>query len=77
MKFKIARPEDYPDTDGYKFRLAEAYAVNYTAFLTALIKVDSAVKTFKELNKDPDDNVEWLIDFLLGVIKEHEDLESI
>lgn len=75
MKFKIAKPEDFTDVEGYEFKTIKAYTKLYFDFLETLIKTNSAINVYEE-SKHTEDDLKWFLDFLKRTIKEFEDTEE-
>ena len=46
MKYKIAVPEDFPETKGYATRLSKAHVRLYSDFLETLITVETLMKYY-------------------------------
>ena len=51
MKYKIPVPEDYPEVEGYEFKLSRAYSKLYCDFLSVLTVIDIVMET--ENKDDP------------------------
>ena len=58
MKIKLPKPEDYPDVEGYEFKLSHAYSKLYYDTTSLLIKV----KTITCMVDDGSCDKEWAIE---------------
>jgi len=68
MKFKIARPEDYPEIDGYSFKLIHAYGQLSSDTLIMLVELDAINKALKE---DEEYSKEWGMKKLQEIIDKY------
>ncbi len=66
MKYKLPKPEDYPGTEGYEFKVSKAYARAYTDLLSLIVTVDGCINALKDGN---DINREIAIQMLEDAIR--------
>ena len=50
MKYKLPRPEDYPDAGDYKYKLAEAYVKLYSGTQILLISLEGIVSVADDVS---------------------------
>ena len=47
MKFKVSEPEDFPDVEGYEFKVIQAYSKTYSELFIILVKIESSIDFLK------------------------------
>ena len=52
MKYKVAKPEDFTDTEGYEYKLAQAYSTVYSDLLMTLASIDSIADVMEDYKGD-------------------------
>ena len=52
MKYKLRKPEDYPEIESYVFKLGKAYGDLYSDMLMALVSIDTAIGVLRDENAD-------------------------
>ena len=68
MKYKIAKPEDYTDVEGYAFKLSHAHSKCYGDLCYLLARIDGILNAM-EMDITTKEHVkEWLT----GIQKEYE-----
>lgn len=65
MKFKIAKPEDYPEIEDYIFKLSNAYATLYGDMITLLSYVDISIEN---LGGNPD---KYTVESVVNILEKH------
>lgn len=68
MNYKIAKPEDYPDIEGYAFKMIHAYGQLSSDTLIMLVELDAINKALKE---DQEYSGEWAMKKLQEIIDRH------
>ncbi len=62
MKYKIAKPEDNTDVEGYQFKLTHAYSKCVTDMITLLARIDGILSVVDDESTTKVEVKEWLTD---------------
>jgi hypothetical protein len=68
MKYKIAKPEDYPEVEGYAYKMIHAYGQLSSDTLVMLVELDAINKA---LTEDAEYSTEWAMKKLQEIIDRH------
>ena len=70
MKIKLPKPEDYPDVEGYEFKMIHAYSVLYSDALSLIIRANTVIGMVDDGSCDKEWAIEKIKEYINPFIEE-------